>query len=290
MTGFSAMIGRNIRLYFSNKASVFYSLLGALIAIFLVLFFLKSTLVSAITSGFGGLITDDESERLLDCWLVASAGLIASGTTGLGALLQFVEDRESQKWRDFLVAPVPRWWITGTYLIAATIVSMVMTTTVYLIGTAYCFFQDVPLGGRDLAVSWGWLMLCSLAFTCLMGFAVSFLRTVGSFAGLSIVVGVLFGFFSETYVTHHSLPGSVANFVACLPFAQASALVRKPYTSAMIDTLPPQTREATMDSMGITMSIGTFQVGTGLIVTVLIGMVVVFSVLAWQIMARTVKR
>jgi len=290
MAGFSTMVARNIRLYFSDKASVFFSLLGALIAIFLVLFFLKSTLVSSITSGFGGLVTEDQSGRLLDCWLVASASVIASGTTGLGALGQFVTDRESSKWRDFLVAPVPRWWITGAYLLAAAIVSMIMTTIVYLLGTAYCFFQNVPLDADDLVIAWGWLMLSALAFTCLMGFAVSFLRTMGAFSGLSIVVGVLFGFFSQTYVTRDELPDSVANFLACLPFAQASAAVREPYTAAMISSLPQEVRQPTMDSMGITLTIGTSQVNTLLIVTVLVGMAVVFSVLAWQVMARTVKR
>ena len=290
MAGFSTMVARNIRLYFSDKASVFFSLLGALIAIFLILFFLKSTLVSSITSGFAGLVTDKQSERLLDCWLVASACVIASGTTGLGALGQFVSDRESHKWRDFLVAPVPRWWITGAYLLAAAIVSMIMTTIVYVVGTAYCFFQSVPLGATDLVIAWGWLMLSSVGFTCLMGFAVSFLRTMGAFSGLSIVVGVLFGFFSETYVTTDELPDSVATFLASLPFAQASALVREPYTSAMIASLPEVVRQPTTESMGITLTIGTYPVTAPLVAAVLIGMAVVFSVLAWQIMARSVQR
>ena len=284
MAGFTTMARRNIRLYFSDKASVFFSLLGALIAIFLVLFFLKSSLVSSITAGYGGLVTDEQSERLLDSWLVASASVIASGTTGLGALRQFVDDRESSRWRDFLVAPVPRWWITGAYLLAAIIVSMVMTTVVYLVGTLYCMSNGVPEGWTDLLAGWGWLMLSCAGFTCLMGFAVSLLRTGGAFTGLSIIVGVMFGFLSETYATPDALPESAARVLGWLPFAQASALVREPYTSQVIAGLPQEVRDATMASMGITLD-----ATTPVIVAVLVAMTVLCSVLAWQIMARTVK-
>lgn len=103
-------------------------------------------------------------------------------------------------------------------------------------------------------------MLASLGFTCLMGFAVSWLRTTGAFAGLSIIVGVIFGFFSETYVTPDALPVSVARFLQWLPFAQASALVREPYTSRIIAGLPEEVRSATLDSMGITLNAGSVHV------------------------------
>jgi len=289
MTALFTLVKRNMRLYFTDRAQVFFSLLGALLAIILVLLFLKSTLVDSVTADLGGLAQRDQVSHLLDVWLIASAAVIASATTGLGALGQFVEDRETARWRDFLVTPLPRWTIVAGYLTAATTVSIIMTTIVYGLGTAYCLAYGAPLAWRDVLVGWGWLMLSSLGFTAFMGLVVSWLKTRGAFTGISIIVGVTFGFLSGTYVTTGTLPAGVAHVLNCLPFAQASALVREPYTREVLAALPAAVREVTAQQMGITLLVGESAVTAPVTVMVLIAMAVGCSLCAWAIMARTVR-
>jgi len=290
MTALFTLVTRNMRLYFTDRAQVFFSLLGAVLAIVLVLVFLKSTLVDSMTADFSGVVGRDDVSHLLDVWLIASASVIASATTGLGALGQFVEDRETARWRDFLVTPLPRWTIVAGYLTAGALVSVLMTTVVYGLGTAYCLAHGAPLAARDVLVGWGWLMLSSLGFTAFMGFVVALLRTRGAFTGVSIIVGGTFGFFSGTYVTTGSLPTGVAHVLNCLPFAQVSALVREPYTSQALAALPAAAREVTAQQMGITLWVGELAVAAPLTVAVLIAMAVVFSLGAWAMMARSVHR
>ena len=86
MKALFTLVKRNIRLYVADRAQVFFSLLGALLAIILVLVFLKSTLVNSVTDAMGGAASRDDVSHLLDAWLIASAAVIASATTGLGAL------------------------------------------------------------------------------------------------------------------------------------------------------------------------------------------------------------
>jgi len=290
MTGLYSLVKRNVRLYFADKAAVFFSLLGALIAVFLVLLFLKSALVESITSGSGGLIDAPQAGHVLDVWLIASASVIASATTGLGALRQFVADRETARWRDFLVTPLPRWTIVSGYLIAATVVAILMTTVVYNLGTAYCWSAGAPLTATGIVTGWGWLILSALGFTALMGFIVACLKTEAAYGGVSIIVGVMFGFLSCTYVTTGSLPAGAVNVLNSLPFAQASALVRQPYTRQVIAALPEQARDPLSAQMGIQLTVGSSPVTTPVVVAVLVAMAVVFSVAAWQIMTRTVRR
>jgi len=290
MMGLSTLVKRNIRLFIIDRAAVFFSLLGALLAIILVLVFLKSTLVDSVTTSFDGLIDAAQAGHLLDAWIVPSAAVIASATTGLGALRQFVDDAESTRWRDFLVSPQPRWIIVAGYLIAATIISIGITTVVYVLGTVYALASGAPLAWSGVMAAWGWLVLSCLAFTALMGFVAALLKTAGAYTGFATIVGVCFGFLAGTYVTAGSLPTSVANVLNCLPFAQASALVRQPYTNALIDSFPAQTLQITREQLGMTLSVGGVHVGTPVIVAVLAGMAVIFSVLAWQTMSRTVKR
>ncbi|MCL2736910.1 MAG: ABC transporter permease [Propionibacteriaceae bacterium] len=283
-----SLVTRIIRLYFCDKVAVFLSLLGAMIAIFLVLLFLKPTIVDSMTANFSGLVSSEQAGHVLDAWLIASACVIASCTSGLGALRQFIDDKETNRWRDVLVTPLPRWAITGGYLVAATAVSMLMTTTVLVLGTAYCLASAVPLSWSGVLAGWGWLMLCCAAFTAVMGLAVSGLRTLGAFTGLSVVIGVMFGFLSETYVTRSALSDPVGHILAWLPFAQASSLVRAPYTAEVVATLPDSVRAATIDAMTLTPdSLGW---SWGVIVLVLVAMTLVCSLVAWQVMSRTVRR
>jgi len=279
---------RNFKLYISDKIAVFFSFLGALIAILLVGIFLRSSFIDQLTDASGGLVTSTQGGHIIDTWLIASACVIAAATTGLSGLGQFANDCETKRWRDFLVTPLPRWSITGGYILAATMVSMVMTSVVYALGSVYCLAQGVPLGLGNAAKGWGLLMLCCLGFTALMGFIVSLLRTMSAFTSLSIVVGVLFGFLSETYVSRGGLPTSVDNVLSWLPFAQATALVREPYTAAAVAALPTEAQQATIDAMGLSTASLGFAPAT--IMAVLAGLTLLGSALAWQVMARTVNR
>jgi len=282
------LVKRNIRLYISDPAAVFFSLLGALIAVLLVLLFLKSSIVNALTDAYGGLVDAAQAGQVLDAWLVASASVIASATTGLAALRQFVDDKQTARWRDFLVTPLPSWAITGGYLLAAAIVSVLMTSIVYGLGTVYCLGNHVPLAWGGVCAGWGWLVLSSLGFTGLMGCVVSLLSTDAAFSGFSIIVGVLFGFLSETYVTHSILPTGVARALGWLPFAQASALVRQPYVAQVVDALPASVRQATVDSLTLTPA--SLGMSTTAVAGVLAAMAVVFFLATWQLMARAVRR
>ena len=288
MTTLTTLTRRNIRLYFSDKTQVFFSLLGALMAIILVLLFLKTMVVDQMTADLGGAATRTQMDHLLDVWLIASASTIASMTTALGAMYQFVEDRETARWRDFLVTPLSRWTIQAGYLLAAVVVSIIMTTAVYGLGTAYCLAQGAPLSWSGVLTGWTRLVLCSFGFTALMGFITAFLRTHAAFTGVSIIVGITSGFLNGTYVTAHGMPSGVADVIVRLPFAQTATFVRDPYTSQAIAALPEPVREGLSNSMWIHMAIGDTTVTAPMVAGVLVAMLVVFSLAAWVVMTRTV--
>ena len=166
------LTGRNVRLYFIDRTSVFFSLLGAVIAILIVILFMKNDIVNTMTTSSQGLVTRESASRLMDTWLVASACVIASATTGLGAMRQYASDRESQRWRDFLVSPISPWALTLGYIAAAFLVSAIMTTLIYALGVLYCLTGGCEVSTSHILQTWGWLMLCSGSFTALMGFQI----------------------------------------------------------------------------------------------------------------------
>ena len=284
------LTGRNVRLYFIDRTSVFFSLLGAVIAILVVILFMKNDIVNTMTTSSQGLVTRESASRLMDTWLVASACVIASATTGLGAMRQYASDRESQRWRDFLVSPISPWALTLGYIAAAFLVSAIMTTLIYALGVLYCLTGGCEVSTSHILQTWGWLMLCSGSFTALMGFLVSLLRTLAAFSAVSTVIGVVFGFFAETYVHVGALSSTVASVLGSLPFAQASALVRYSFTADEITNLDPRVHEATRADMGIELAVGGHDITRALIVLILVAMLMVFTALAATSISRTVRR
>ena len=283
------LTGRNIRLYFIDRTSVFFSLVGAIIAILIVMLFMEDNIVDTMTTGYQGLVTREDASHLVDTWLVASACVIASATTGLGAMRQYASDRESQRWRDFLVSPVSPWALTLGYIAAAFVASAIMTTLIYALGVLYCLTGGAEVSTSHILETWGWLMLCSGAFTALMGFLVSLLRTLAAFTAISTVIGVVFGFLAETYVHVGALSSSVSGVLGSLPFVQASALVRHSFTADEIANLDSRVREATLTEMGIELTVGGHDITRTMIVLILVAMLVVFTVLASMSISRAVR-
>ena len=226
----------------------------------------------------------------MDTWLVASACVIASATTGLGAMRQYASDRESQRWRDFLVSPISPWALTLGYIAAAFLVSAIMTTLIYALGVLYCLTGGSEVSTSHILQTWGWLMLCSGSFTALMGFLVSLLRTLAAFTAVSTVIGVVFGFFAETYVHVGALSSTAASVLGSLPFAQASALVRHSFTADEITNLDPRVHEATRADMGIDLAVGGHDITRAMIVLILVAMLMVFTALAATNISRAVRR
>lgn len=96
-----AMTKRNLKLYFSNKMSVFFSLLGALIAFGLYIIFLQKNMQDS-WSGTPHL------EEILDNWVIGGTLAITSITTTWTGIVRLVHDRENHKLEDFLLTDTSR--------------------------------------------------------------------------------------------------------------------------------------------------------------------------------------
>jgi multidrug/hemolysin transport system permease protein len=94
-------------------------------------FFLGNTQLSSLKES---LPTVDEHVlgRFLNTWVYAGIVMTTAVTTGLAALGVFVDDRQSGRFTDFAVSPVPRWKVVMSYLLATASIAAIITTIVYL--------------------------------------------------------------------------------------------------------------------------------------------------------------
>lgn len=285
-----AIVGRNLRLFFRDRGSVLFSLLGALIVFLLYALFLSDLQARSISMSFPD---SDESDvrAFVDTWMFAGIIAMTSMTTSLGALGVFVDDAATGRFRDFMVSPIRRWQLVLGYLIATVVVAFVMTMTVLGVSLAYLFVVDgVVIGIPHLARTVAWIALSCVAFAALWAFVASFIRTTGAFSGLSTVVGTVIGFLAGAFIAVGLFPPVVRDVVTALPFAQSAMLMRQEFTVDSLAALVGDHGEASRalsEFYGITIVLGDVMVTAPLVITLLSVYTLVFTTLAaWRIRLR----
>ena len=274
--------GRNLRLYFRDRLNVFFSLLGALVLFLLYTLFLGNQQTTGLAESFPQ-ASEEDIKGLVDAWMFAGIVGITAITTGLAAVNVIVDDTATGRFRDFLVSPISRGQLVLGYLLSTVVIALIMTTLVFAVSLAYLALLDgVTLTAGQVARTYGYLVLSCGAFGALSSFIVSFVRTPGSFAALSTLVGTILGFAAGSYIPVGAFPEGVRNFVSALPFMQASMVVRQEMTEGPMASVTDQPEAvAEVERLfGITAYVGDWLVPVGYVVFVLVAMLVVFTALA----------
>lgn len=90
---------RNLKLFFRDKSSVFFSLLAVFVIIGLYVLFLGNM----ITSGLQWL--GEGARFIMDSWIMAGLLAVTSLTTTMGAFGVMIEDRTKKVMKDFTASP-----------------------------------------------------------------------------------------------------------------------------------------------------------------------------------------
>lgn len=283
---------RNLRIYFRDRAGVFFSFLSPLILIALYALFLGNQQVQSLQARFPGAATS-AVEAYINGWVFAGITMITSLTTGLAALSVFVEDSSSGRFKDFLVSPIRRSSLIIGYMVSSFVVAFVMTLLVVAISQGYSAIRgSALLSPTELLLTVGYVALSAAAFSALSGFVVTFLKSNGAFAAFSTIVGTMIGFLAGAYIPAGVLPSGVVNVMNALPFAQSAMLLRQPFTAQSLDALAqgqPEAKTMLSEFYGITISIGDFSVTNWIAVGALGLFFLVFTLLASLRLARRIR-
>lgn len=289
MNSVAVLTVRNLRLFFRDRAAVFFSLLSSLILIALYALFLGRLQVDNLTEALPNASAGD-IQWFVNAWVFAGITMITTLTTALAALSIFVEDRSSGRFRDFLASPIRRWQLILGYFLSSLVISVLMTVLVAVVGQAYMLIRGEEIMAiGQMAEAAGWIVLSSAAFAALSSFIVTFLKSSGAFAALSTVVGTLIGFLAGAYIPAGTLPSNVVSIMNALPFAQSAMLIRGPFTQKALNAVTdgPAHAEAlkSVESFyGITASVGDWEITATVAALMLAGVLVVFTALgAWRL-------
>ena len=284
-----AMIKRNLRVFLSDRPSVFFSLLSVFIIIGLYALFLGDLMLSSsIFQGRAGV------KWMMDSWLMAGVMAAGSVTTALGAMGLMAEDKERKINMDFVSSPIGRGEIVGSYIISGYIISVLLTFLTGILASLYILSRGGQLPGLATAFQIiGLLLLSGFSSTALVLFLVSLIQSNTSFSIISTLVGTLIGFLAGVYVPVGQLPSAVASVVNFIPAAHSAALLRQTMMAEPISRVfAGAPGELVMDfrrAMGVDLFIGGAPISSQISLLVLAGSGALFFALATLSLKRKAK-
>lgn len=276
------LIKRNMKVYFRDKVSVFFSFLSILIIIMLYALFLGNIQVNAIKQSAG----DVEGIRfLVDTWIMAGIIAISTVTISLGALGTMVDDQHKKILRDFVVAPIKKSKIVASYIVSTWIIATIVGLFTFVIAEAYIFVSGGELVSlAQLLEILGVLMLCIFSSSCIMFFIASFIKTTNAFATLSTIVGTMIGFLAGIYVPMGVLPSAVQTVIKFVPISHGAVLLRqilmeKPL-EAVFGMAPEAAKAGYLEFNGIIFKASDNEISALAMLLILVGSGLLFFILS----------
>jgi len=272
------LIERNLKVYFRDKASVFFSLLAVLIIFMMYLLFLGDVWTSELPKV-------DGVKSMMDSWIMAGLLAVTSLTTVMGAFGTMVDDRQHKIIKDFNASPVSRGKIVAGYEVASFLVGSVMSLLAFVLAELYI----VSRGGALLAPlpaleAVGLILLSSLCNTAFVSFIVSFIKSQNAFGTASSILGTLVGFLTGIYLPIGMLPDAVQFVIKVFPLSHAALLMRQVMMEAPMQQVfslaPDAITDGFQEQMGVIFRFGNQTLPSYASVLILIGALALFYGLA----------
>ena len=217
----TALLKRNLKIFFRDKAAVFFSLLAVIIVIGLYVLFIGDMVQQGMENVSG-------ARFLMDRWMVAGLLAVSSATTTLGAFGVMVDDRQKKLLKDFSASPLKRSSLAAGYVLSAYTVGVIMSVITFILGQLYIVLS----GGQFLSFIetvkvLACIFLSVLASSAMVFFMVSFMSSQNAFATASSVIGTIIGFLTGVYMPIGILPAPVRFVVKVFPVSHAGVLFRQ---------------------------------------------------------------
>jgi multidrug/hemolysin transport system permease protein len=256
MTVMLNLVRRNLKLFFRDKVSVFFSLLAVLIIIGIYILFLGNMM----TRGLEDLVGSN-ARFIVDTWVMAGILSVVSLTTTMGAFHTMIEDKTKKISDDFLSSPIKRSQIVGGYYISSYIVGVIMSIVALIIAEIYI----IANGGKLIEMTallklLGIMLIAVFAGSSIVFFIVSFFKRSAAFSTASTIIGTLIGFLTGIYIPIGSFPSSIQTVIKVFPVSHAASLYRQIMMEAPMSesfaNAPAEVVSSFKESMGVVFYFG----------------------------------
>jgi multidrug/hemolysin transport system permease protein len=218
MNSIFTLFKRNIKLYFRDKAAVFFSLLSSVIVIALYLLFIANLYINGMTTA-GIPLSGDRINFMIYNLVFVSVIVLNSISVPLCAFTLMTKDFETKKTDKFLLAPVKPMHILVAYILSAAAASLIINLATWVIGTVIV----TAATGETLAVSTFFIgiaiTLLIVACSCMMmALVATIIRSTAALNVVGGVAGTFFGFICGMYMPYSSMGNGIKVVGSVFPF------------------------------------------------------------------------
>ncbi|CBL92473.1 ABC transporter permease [Leuconostoc gasicomitatum] len=276
------MISRHLKIYFRDKGTIISSLIAILVTIALYVLFLGNYLESTINNTIG---VNTGNFLFVNTWVLSGIIIVSSVTVSLGIFGVKVKDDETEIFKSFAVSPVSKLSIVLSYIIAAWIMSFIITLIAFILWTIVMKILGYTIiSFSSLPLLLLYVIINILSSTSLTFFIVNFVKSVTAFSSISTIVGTLTGFLAGIYLPIGALPKYVQFLMKFFPPTYGVAQIRSALADSPLKNITQKDSISTINQLKLYMGIKVEVFGhllTNIDITIiLLGTTILFTLLS----------
>ena len=238
LRGFLGLTKRNMLVFFTDKGTLFFSMLTPMIILLLYILFLKNSLLSSLqnaATGLENLVAEKDIAQFVNGLLLT--GIISSAliTIPYNALEIIVRDREDRVDLDMLSTPVKRFEIILSYFCAAVISAFMQTMVVLAVGIGILSMSgDMYLTALDIVKLVGAVFLGTVSSTSVFMVVMMFFKSMGTCGAFMGILSAVSGFVIGAYMPLSQFNKGIQNVCNLVPATGITVLIRNYLTGGIL--------------------------------------------------------
>lgn len=229
MTGLSALIKRNIKLYFRDKGMFFSSLITPIILLILFITFLGSIYRDSFASALSAAGINADAVLIDGCvggQLISSLLAVTCITVAFCSNLIMIKDKTSGARRDLTVSPLHLSTLGFSYYLASLISTLIINLTAAAVSLAYLAFVGWYLSSADVLLLILDVFLLTMFGTALSSCVNFFLSSDGQASAVGTIVSAGYGFICGAYMPVSNFSPTLQKILSFLPGTYGTVLLR----------------------------------------------------------------
>ncbi len=229
MTGLTALIRRNTKLYFKDKGMFFTSLITPLILLVLYSTFLGNVYEDSFRSALeaaGASVSDELIWGCVGGQLVASLLAVSCVTVAFCSNLLMVQDKTTGARQDLTIAPIKGSTLSLSYYLSTLCSTLLISVGAAAVCLVYLYLVGWFLTAADVAALLLDVVLLVMFGTALSSCVIFPLSTNGQASAVGTIVSAGYGFICGAYMPISSFSEGLQRVISFLPGSYGTSLLR----------------------------------------------------------------
>ncbi|MDY4754778.1 MAG: ABC transporter permease [Candidatus Faecousia sp.] len=229
MTGLTALIRRNTKLYFKDKGMFFTSLITPLILLVLYSTFLGNVYEDSFRSALEAAGASASDELIWGCvggQLVSSLLAVSCVTVAFCSNLLMVQDKTTGARQDLTIAPIKGSTLSLSYYLSTLCSTLLISVGAAAVCLVYLYLVGWFLTAADVAALLLDVVLLVMFGTALSSCVIFPLSTNGQASAVGTIVSAGYGFICGAYMPISSFSEGLQRVISFLPGSYGTSLLR----------------------------------------------------------------